>query len=127
MIHWRFYDYADDVDKWYRGLSEEGRDVFDSLLKANAKAGNPQDWQGCKMLQGPCKKVGVWEWRFFADGVQQRLLGVFGDERRTAVFLLGCSHKDRVYRPPECIETAIKRAKNLSGAILNERQIRTSL
>lgn len=127
VVQWRFFDYADDIEQWFLGLSESGRDIFNSLLKINSKTSLPTSWQGSKMLQGACKEVGIWEWRFFADGVQQRLLGVFGPERKTAIFLLGCSHKDQIYRPPNCIETAIKRANNLSGADLNERTIRENL
>jgi hypothetical protein len=127
---WRFFDYAGDIENWYRGLSEEGRDIFGSLLKANAKISVPLNWLGSKMLQGACKKEGIWEWCFRADGVQQRLLGVFGKEPKTAIFLLGCSHKGKIYRPADCLETAIrraKRAKNLSGAEFNARPIRTDL
>lgn len=127
VVQWRFFDYADDIREWYLDLSENGRDIFNSLLKINSKTSLPTDWQGCKMLQGESKKVGIWEWRFFADGVQQRLLGMFGSDRKTAIFLLGCSHKDQIYRPPNCIETAIKRARNLSGANLYERTINENL
>lgn len=128
VARWRFFDYADDIEAWYLGLSEEGRDTFDSLLKTNAKASVPRQWGGCKMLQGACQKEGIWEWRFFADGVQQRLLGVFGSERKTAIFLIGCFHKDNVYKPSDCLDTAIKRAKNIkTGAKFNERKIRSNL
>jgi hypothetical protein len=126
---WRFYDYADEIENWYLGLSEEEADIFDALLKANSKASVPANWSGSKMLKGECKEHGIWEWRFFAGGVQQRLLGIFGKGRRTAIFLIGCSHKDDIYRPPECLRTAIKRAKEVreGRATLYEHEIQTNL
>jgi hypothetical protein len=125
---WTYFDFGDEIENWYGGLSEGGQDVFDALLKANAKASLPLHWGGCKMLQGDCKEEKIWEWRFFADGKQQRLLGVFGQKQKTAIFLIGCSHKDEVYNPSECLATAIKRAKQVKqGAKLNERKVRTNL
>lgn len=124
-LEWRFFDFADDVDHWYGQLPEEGKDLFNSILKVNSKTSNPQQWIACKLLQGACKSEGIWEWYFSADKVQQRLLGVFGMGRRTAVFLLGCSHKDRVYSPSDSLNSAIKRAKLLrkGGISLRERTI----
>lgn len=128
VCHWRFFDFADDIEEWYRALSEEGQDILNGLLKINCKTMLPRDWIGCEMLQGPCKEEAVWEWRFRADGVQQRLLGVFGRERGTAIFLIGCSHKQRVYRPPDCLPTAIRRAKSAKeGGPFRERKIREDL
>jgi hypothetical protein len=126
---WQFYDYADEIEKWYLGLSEEASDILNALLKTNSKASLPTNWVGCKMLQGDCKAEGIWEWRFFEDGIQHRLLGIFGKDRKTAVFLIGCSHKDAVYKPPECLATAIKRAKEVrAGKVtLNERKVKSNL
>jgi hypothetical protein len=122
---WRFFDYAEDIETWYRGLSEDGRYTFDSLLKINTKAASPDNWQGSKPLQGACKKFGIWEWRFRSDGVQQRILGVFGSERKTAIFLIGCYHKDNIYKPSDCLETAVTRAKSIKTEDkFNERPIR---
>lgn len=128
MSRWRFFDYGDDIEEWYQGMSEEGQDMLDSLLKNNAKATEPRDWSGCKMLQGDCKEHGIWEWKFFADGRQQRLLGVFGEERKTAIFLIGCYHKGKIYQPPEALDTAIKRAKQIKpGDKFRERQVKEDL
>jgi len=125
---WRFFDYEDEIEDWYRELSEEGQDIFNALLKTNSKVSLPIHWNGCKMLQGECKKEGIWEWRFLADGRQQRLLGVFGESRKIAIFLIGCSHKQNIYKPSECLSTAIMRAKKVKqGAKLNEREIRSNL
>jgi hypothetical protein len=128
VLQWRFFDYADDIDIWYQGLSEGARDILESLLKVNSKARDSIQWTGCKMLQGACKQHGIWEWRFRDGAVQQRLLGIFGSERKTAIFLIACNHKDNVYKPVNCLDTAIKRAKTVkSGAKFRERQIRSNL
>lgn len=125
VSYWQFYDYSDAIEDWYQRMSDEGRDMLDSLLKNNSKVADPRQWIGCKMLQGECKKHGIWEWKFFSDGCQQRLLGVFGEDRKTAIFLIGCSHKGKVYQPPECLVTAIKRAKHINpGDKFRERQVK---
>lgn len=128
VCQWRFFDFAEDIEDWFGALSEEGQDILNGLLKINSKTALPRDWIGCEMLQGPCKEEGIWEWRFRADGVQQRLLGVFGIERRTAIFLIGCFHKQRVYKPALCLQTAIKRASIAKkGGLFRERKIREDI
>jgi hypothetical protein len=113
------------IEDWYQGLSEEGQDLFDGLIKQNRKADRPAQWLGCEMMEGECKKHGIWEWRFFADGRQQRVLGIFGGNRKEAIFLIGCTHKQKVYTPPKCLPTAIKRAKEFRAgrARTRERQV----
>jgi hypothetical protein len=112
---WKFFDYPDEIEKWYRGLSEEGQYIFNTILKVNQKAELPTQWVNCKALQGGPKEQSIWEWHFLADGRQERLLGIFGELRREAIFLIGCSHKQKVYQPANCLETAIKRAKEVRG------------
>jgi hypothetical protein len=128
VCHWRFFDFAEDIEEWFAALPEEGQDILNGLLKINSKTALPSDWIGCEMLQGPCKVEGIWEWRFRADGVQWRLLGVFGQERRTAIFLIGCSHKQKVYKPADCLQTVIKRARSAKkGGSFRERKIREDI
>jgi hypothetical protein len=128
VVQWRFFDYSEDVEFWYQNLSEVGKDTFDSTLKINSKADAPSSWTGCKWLQGPYKKQGIWEWRFTVDGVQERLLGVFGPGRKTAIFLIGCNHKMNVYKPANCLDTALARAKTIkTGMVFHERKIKSNL
>ena len=123
---WRFFDFVENrknvIEPWYEGLAEVGQDIFDALLKQNAKTPLPIHWGCSKMLQGEYKQEGLWEWRFFANDRQQRIVGIFGSRRKEAIFLIGCSHKDDVYTPPKCLKTALKRAKEArKGADLEER------
>jgi hypothetical protein len=129
---WRFCDFAENgknvIEPWYQGLEEFGQDIFDSLLKQNAKTPLPIHWGCCKVLQGESKAEGIWEWRFFSDNKQQRVLGVFGTRRKEAIFLIGCSHKDDIYTPPKCIEIARRRAKEArKGANFEERSFEQNL
>lgn len=78
---WQFSDYA-GFEEWYQELSEEGQDTFDSVLKTNGNTPIPKHWNSSKMLQGEYKQEGLWEWCFFADGCQQRVIGVFGKKRQ---------------------------------------------
>jgi hypothetical protein len=128
-VEWKFFDYGTEIEAWYQLLSEEEQDTLQTLLKLNSKAETPNGWTGCKMLQGEGKAEKVWEWRFNLEGVQQRLLGIFGSKRKEAIFLIGCNHKQKVYKPPDCLKTAIKRAKEVrEGTVrLNERKVRTDI
>jgi hypothetical protein len=126
---WHFFDYllngrSDIEDR----LSEGGKDLFDALLKQNRKTNLPIHWGGMKILQGEYKAEGLWEWRFFSDGCQQRVIGMFGEKRKQAIFLIGCYHKQKVYTPPNCLDTALLRAKAVrKGAPVRERAIRENL
>jgi hypothetical protein len=128
---WRFFDFGENgksvIEPWHEGLTEAGQDTLSTLLKHNRKTGLPIHWIGIKFLQGKQKEEGIWELRFFDDR-QQRLLGIFGSQRRQAIFLIGCSHKGKVYVPSECLETAVKRAKSArQGAQLYERAVEENL
>jgi hypothetical protein len=79
VIKWKFFDYGTEIETWYQQLSEDEQNTLQSLLKINSKAETPSGWTGCKMLRGDGKKEKIWEWRFDPDGVQQRLLGIFGN------------------------------------------------
>jgi hypothetical protein len=129
---WRFSDYGGpgySVEDWYQSLDDEEQRIFDNLLKTNSKADTPKDWNGSKMLQGEAKPEAIWEWRFHPHGVQQRVLGIFGADRKHAIFLIGCNHKQKVYVPPDCIKLAIKRARQVrDGKVnLNGRPIKSNI
>ena len=95
---WEFLDYSGFED-WYNGLSEEGRDIFDSVLKTNWNTPIPLHWNSCKKLQGSYRKAGLWEWCFFADDCQQRAIGMFGANRKQAIFL------NRLYSQTKSVQT----------------------
>jgi phage-related protein len=114
---WSFFDYVEAgtnrIEGWYQGLSQEGMDAFDALLKNTQKIQDHLQWGGFKFLKGKPKEERIWQLDFRADKRQYRLLGVFGSVRKQAVLILGCYHKGESYTPKEALETACKRAKAL--------------
>lgn len=130
---WSFHDYVEGgvnrIEEWYQGLSLEGKDTFEALLKNTQKIENHLQWGGFKYLKGEPKEERIWQLDFRADKRQYRLLGVFGSIRKQAVLILGCYHKGDTYTPKEALETACKRAKALreKRATTYEREIRNDI
>jgi hypothetical protein len=131
VVHWSFHDYVqgfkNPVEEWYsKSLSDAGRFQLDSLLKNVATTEQHIQWVGFKYLKGEPRTERIWQLDFLADGRQYRALGVFGSIRRQAVLLVGCYHKGKTYTPPDALDTAVKRAKNLreGRATTRERKIK---
>ena len=129
---WRFWDYIsgtnNPIENWYQGLSEDAQYLFDSMLKNISKVESPLQWTAFKrFLQGKLKEERIWELAFRADRRQYRILGIFGKQRKEAVLLLGCYHKDKKYTPTDALETAFKRARDFreGRARIRERPITT--
>lgn len=132
--HWLFFDYVEGannpIEKWYQEeLSDEGRLVFEELLKNTQKIESHLQWGGFKYLKGEPRKERIWQLDFIADKKQYRLLGVFGEVRKQAVVLIGCYHKGDIYTPRKALETACKRAKALRErrATTFERKVKVDL
>ena len=103
------------MDDWYQGLSDEAQIELRTQLKDAQKIENPKDWL-CfkKFLVGKLRDYKLWEIEFkCGDNIQYRLIGMFGDERKQAVFVMGCYHKGKVYDPPDALNTAYTRARDV--------------
>ena len=131
---WTFWDYVvnenNKIEVWYQELSEGARHTFDGVLKNISKTQLSNEWSGWRgFLQGKYKQERIWELGFKEDKIQHRVLGVFGGQRKQAVLLVGCYHKQRNYTPSDALETAFKRAKQyrVGGVQLHERKIKTDL
>jgi hypothetical protein len=132
--YWRFYGIrypngTQPLDDWFlHDLSEAAQFALIDALKDARKIDNPTNWMCFKRyLKGRLQEYKVLELRFSCgDNREYRLLGVVGSERKQAVFLMGCYHKSRVYTPPEALNTAFKRARDLhqKKVTLYERKIR---
>jgi hypothetical protein len=64
---WRFWDFTQNnnnaIEDWYKDLSEDAQNLFDSLLKNNHKVQNPINWIGFKRhLKGEFKGSGISKW-----------------------------------------------------------------
>lgn len=131
--NWRFFGFESGdsrpVDDWYRTLSDEAKFAVRDGLKDAQKIDDPSNWLCFKgYLKGKLSKYKIWELRFSCgDNRQYRLLGLFGPGRKQATFLIGCHHKGRVYTPTDALDTAYKRARELSEgkAGVYERKIPT--
>jgi hypothetical protein len=114
---WQFYDFAvgdrNLIQEWLDGLSEDAENTFHSLLKSNIKVQNPINWTELRYLKGVAKEHRIWELRFHADGRAYRVLGFFGERRKSAILLIGCFHKQQVYDPPDAVKTSITRKRLL--------------
>lgn len=131
---WKFFDYStvssNPIEAWYQELSDEAKFTFDSLLKNIHKVRLFKDW--CvykKHMKGDLQQYKIFELGFRADRREYRVLGIFGEERKQVIFLIGCYHKEGRYSPPNALKTAVQRVKDLremqkrGEAILNERKI----
>jgi hypothetical protein len=135
---WRYWDFVylndtNPIEAWYWALPEDIQDTFDTLLKNNQKTKLPQQWTGFRkyLHGGDLQKYGVWELEFKGqDGLAHRLMGIF-DGAKTAIFLMGCYHKDDNYTPPNALETAAARAslyyQNPKQAKTHERTVKKDI
>jgi hypothetical protein len=116
---WVFCDWVqgdtNPIDVWVRKeLSDGAREILNSLLKTNRKTQDFVKWVGFKrFMQGELRKEKVFEIEFYADKRAYRVLMMTGEARKHAVILMGCYHKGKVYDPPDALNTAYKRAKEL--------------
>lgn len=131
---WTFWDYVpgknNPIQEWYDGLGFEAQTLFDAVLENCSKTENPNNWSGFKrFLKGAAQAEKIWELEFRADKRQYRIFGIYGNERRQAILLAGCYHKQRVYTPPNVIDTACKRAKDYKAGKggLRERPIEADI
>jgi hypothetical protein len=86
--------------EWYQELSIQERADADEFLKSMRKI---RDWRmpNYRPLRG---KEGLGELRWKSENKQQRLLGFFMNGSWNAV--VGCTHKQQVYTPKDCLRTA---------------------
>jgi hypothetical protein len=132
---WRFFDFGytkgqSAIHDWYLGLSEHAQYLFDGLWRINRDVQMPNQWTGWRRyMKGQLKKEKVWELGFKSENVPHRILGIFGPDRKTAILLIGYTHKGNTYDPPAALETCVKRKRLLEGtkAYAIERQIRIGI
>lgn len=134
LTPWEFWDWGafgtNPIRAWYENLSEEAQDKFDNILKDNSKIDSCRSWSAFKFMQGNLSAHGIWQFSFYENKVQHRVLGIFGKGKK-AIILMGCTHKEDVYKPRNALKTAVDRAKTIrdgtGGVKPNARPIRTDL
>jgi hypothetical protein len=121
MIRWVFRDYVhpngnNPIRKWYtKELSAQEQADLDALLTALERT---QNWglPDYRPLQGAQKGLGEIRWR----GDQKRplrLIGFFGIEAGQFTILVGCTHDNDKYDPPNALNTASARMSELKRDI----------
>lgn len=116
MLPWRFSTFLavsgqpkvqQDIDR----LDDYGREYLRSQVRH--LAGTPQHgWHEpqAKKLKGV---EGLYEIRFKAARKQTRAIGTFLPDSDEFTILIIADHKDNVYSPPDAIQTAAKRRREL--------------
>ncbi len=115
MAIWTFMDYVspagnNQITSWSEDtLSIQGQSDLNELLRVLSKT---EVWvyPDFKSLSGNLKGFGEIRWK--EGGKQMRLIGVAGVTKQY-ILLIGCSHKGRVYDPPDALDTALTRKKTL--------------
>ena len=101
---------SNPITEWKRcKLSTQQRADLDYLLGVlrNQRQWSERDFR--PRLKG---YEGISEIRLRSEGVQIRLSGCFQRQSRY-VILIGCTHKGKVYAPPDCLRTAQRRRQQI--------------
>ena len=95
------------IADWYAGLSTQEQADADLFVKTQRRV---RRWEmpAYRSLGG-----GLGELRWESQDKQQRLLGFFAGDIWYA--LIGCKHKQRIYTPPDCLDTARKRKRQIQN------------
>jgi len=116
MYVWTFEQFTSGtgrgaISDWRRNvLSPARRAVLDTLLRRISKM---ESWPTgiCNPLTGyPGKR----ELRWTAERVEHRIFGYYGGTK-VFVMLIGCTHKGRIYDPPEAFNTMLDRERKLQA------------
>jgi len=108
----RFLDYKSPagnnlIAEWYCRISVEARAMFDDLLDVLSKKAI-WSYPDFKRLDD-----GLGEIRWKCDKKQYRVIGCSWKEPQGYLLLIGCTHKQDIYDPPDAIGTADKRRRGL--------------
>src|SRR5579872_5956125 len=108
----RFLDYLSPagnnlIAEWYSGLSVDAKAMFDALLDVLSKKA---EW---KYPEFKRLEDGLGEIRWKCDDKQHRVIGCWWKNPHGYLLLVGCFHKQRVYNPPDALETANRRRRGL--------------
>jgi len=95
------------IAEWYCGVSVECRAMFDTLLE---NLGKQAEW---KYPDYKSLGDGLGEIRWKCDKKQHRVIGCRWTNPSGFLLLIGCTHKDQIYDPPDAINTADKRRRGI--------------
>lgn len=101
---------TNQIKKWSKRLSIQQREDFETLLSFLSKQ-QAWEWPHFRMLSGK-KYKGIGEIRF-KSRVQLRVAGIKSKHPGRYILLIGFSHKQNVYDPPNAPDTAVDRKGDL--------------
>ena len=117
---WEFREYrgADGscpVSTWYESLSARNRAKADRFLRIARQL---------KRLSMPDfrKYQELWEARWYGDDRVPHRIFCYVPSGRQVVFLCGCIHKDRRYKPTNAYETSLRRRNDIQAGRANTRE-----
>ena len=121
---WTFMDYCsaggnNPISEWYESvLSVQQRADVDALLRVlrNSRIWNVTDFRA--RIQG---REGLSEIRLKSERTQIRLIGRQAPGFRY-VLLIGCTHKQQIYDPKSCLDTAERRKKEIDRGEASTRE-----
>ncbi|MSV27659.1 MAG: hypothetical protein EXQ52_02800 [Bryobacterales bacterium] len=96
------------IADWYADLSKPERADADAFLSNMRKM---KDWQMPHYRPHLKGLKGIGELRWFSQDKQHRLLGFFREGVWYA--LVGCTHKQKIYDPPDAFRTAKKNKEQI--------------
>src|SRR5437667_874839 len=102
------------IADWYEQLSTQERADADEFIKGMRKT---QEWALPNYRPKLAGYKGLGELRWTSEKKEQRLIGYLKDGAFFA--LVGCTHKQRVYSPPDALDTAKKRMKEIKDGKAN--------
>jgi len=115
VVLWRLWEYVSPMGRhaihdWRESLPMVQRKAdLDAFLRYQVTV---QNWAFPELRPFSGKKwKGLWELRWKSDGIPHRIGGYFANEDEF-VMLIGFTHNQRKYDPPEMFDTILKR-KNL--------------
>lgn len=113
MQRWKLQQYVTSggrgaIEDWYKKLPPGARADCDTFLKLMVKLKSWEKMPAFKLLGG-----GLSELRWKSGGVQYRILGHRLREHEF-LMLIGCTHKQKIYDPPDAFQTAKRRLKEIS-------------
>lgn len=108
----RFLDYVSDagnnlIAEWYCGIPVGSRAMFDDLLETMAKV------SGWRKPSFKTLGDGLGEIRWTYEKKQYRVVGCWWKDPGGYLLLIGCTHKQAIYDPPDAIKTADKRRRGI--------------
>jgi hypothetical protein len=129
MALWRFMDYHSEagnnmIQEWYSRRDPDVRADFDTTL-SNLSIASASEWRDMKEFKHLGRGEGLCEIRFTTANVQHRVLGFFGPGEHTFSLYVGATHKQKIYKPPNAFDLAVKHrnsVKNGKGS-LRERPL----